>query len=87
MLAESVSLATIGALAGIGTAAIILVAFQDFIALTLKIPFAIPSPFTVLVYGGSALLLSIAIGGIASLYPAYLIIRSEPYETMRKGES
>jgi ABC-type antimicrobial peptide transport system permease subunit len=36
--------------------------------------------------GGSALLLSVVIGGIASLYPAYLINRSEPYETIRKGE-
>jgi putative ABC transport system permease protein len=87
MLAESFSLAIIGALAGIGAATIILVGFQDFIAFTLKIPFTIPSLFTIALYGGSALLLSIIIGVIASLYPAYLINHSEPYETMRKGES
>jgi putative ABC transport system permease protein len=87
MLAESFSLAIIGALAGIGTAAIILVGFQDFVAFTLKIPFTIPSPLTIVADGGSALLLSVIIGGIASLYPAYLINRSEPYETIRKGES
>jgi putative ABC transport system permease protein len=86
MLAESFSLAIIGALAGIITAAIILVGFQDFIAFTLKIPFTIPSPLTLVADGGRALLLSVVIGGIASLYPAYLINRSEPYETIRKGE-
>ena len=87
MLAESFSLAVIGALAGIGAATIILVGFQDFIAFTLKIPFTIPSPFTVALYGGSAIVLSVIIGGIASVYPVYLINHSEPYETMRKGES
>ena len=86
MLAESFSLAIIGALAGIITAAIILVGFQDFIAFTLKIPFTIPSPLTLVADGGRALLLAVLIGGIASLYPAYLINRSEPYETIRKGE-
>jgi putative ABC transport system permease protein len=86
MLAESFSLAIIGALAGIITAAIILVGFQDLIAFTLKIPFTIPSPLTLVADGGSALLLCVAIAGIASLYPAYLINRSEPYETIRKGE-
>jgi putative ABC transport system permease protein len=87
MMAESLSLASIGALTGIGIAALILVGFQDFIAFTLKIPFTIPSPLTIIAYAGSALLLSVVIGGIASLYPAYLITHSEPYETMRKGES
>jgi putative ABC transport system permease protein len=87
IMVESFSLASIGALTGIGIAALILIGFQDYIAFTLKIPFAIPSPLTILAYAGSALLLSVVIGGIASLYPAYLITRSEPYETMRKGES
>jgi putative ABC transport system permease protein len=87
MMAESFSLASIGALTGIGISALILVGFQDFIAFTLKIPFTIPSLLTIVAYAGSALLLSVVIGGIASLYPAYLITRSEPYETMRKGES
>jgi putative ABC transport system permease protein len=87
MMVESLSLASIGALTGIGFAALILVGFQDFIAFTLRIPFTIPSPLTIVTYAGSALLLSVVIGGIASLYPAYLINRSEPYETMRKGES
>lgn len=87
MLAESFSIALIGGLIGIGSAAIFFVFFQDFIATSLKIPFIIPSPLAVLVDGGTALLLCAGIGGIASLYPAILINRSEPYETIRKGKS
>jgi putative ABC transport system permease protein len=87
MLAESFSIALIGGLIGMVTSAIVLVFFQDFIATSLKIPFIIPSPFAILVDGGTALFLCAGIGGIASLYPAILINRSEPYETIRKGES
>jgi putative ABC transport system permease protein len=87
MLAESFSIAIIGGLIGIGAAMVVLVFFQDFIATSLKIPFIIPSPLALLVDGGTALFLCAGIGGIASLYPAILINRSEPYETIRKGES
>ncbi len=87
MLAESFSIAIFGGLIGIMAAAIILVFFQDFIATSLNIPFLIPSPFAILVNGGTALFLCAGIGGIASLYPAVLINRSEPYETIREGES
>ncbi len=87
MLAESFSIAIIGGIIGIGAAMVVLVFFQDFIATSLKIPFIIPSPLAILVDGGTALFLCAGIGGIASLYPAILINRSEPYETIRKGES
>jgi putative ABC transport system permease protein len=87
MLAESFSLAITGGIIGIGTATGFLIIFQNFIAISLKIPFIIPSPLTLLVNGGTALFLCAGIGGISSLYPALLIARSEPYETIRKGES
>jgi putative ABC transport system permease protein len=86
MLAESFSLAITGGLAGIGTAAFFLVLFQDYIAFSLKIPFIIPSLQSLIFDGFTALLLCAGIGGISSLYPAILISRSEPYETIRKGE-
>jgi putative ABC transport system permease protein len=86
MLTESFSISIIGGLIGIGIAAGILIIFQDFIAITLKIPFNVPSLVTFVITAASALLLTIAIGGIASLYPAILINRSEPYESIRKGE-
>jgi ABC-type lipoprotein release transport system permease subunit len=87
MLAESFSISIVGGLIGIVTAAVILVLFQDFIAFSLKIPFIIPSPMAIMYDAGTTLLLSAGIGGIASLYPAILINSSEPYETIRKGES
>ncbi len=87
ILAESFALAIIGGVIGITVVAGILVLYQDFIAFTLKIPFMIPSPGTMLVDGGSTILLSIGIGGLSSLYPATIITRLEPYESIRKGES
>jgi putative ABC transport system permease protein len=86
MLTESFTLAIMGGLIGIGAASVILVAFQDFIALTLKIPFITPSPLALLEYGGGTLALAAVIGGIASFYPAVLVTRADPYETIRKGE-
>jgi putative ABC transport system permease protein len=87
MLAESFVLAIIGGLIGIGVAIGIMASYQDLIALMLKIPFLIPSPLVILAQGGDALLLMIGIAGASSVYPIYRITRSEPYETIRKGES
>ena len=87
MLAESFALSISGGFIGIFAAIIILVGFQDFISSSLKIPFIIPSLVSILAGGGSALLFSIVVGGISSLWPAVRIIRSEPYETIRRGES
>ncbi|MDD1695743.1 MAG: ABC transporter permease [Methanoregula sp.] len=87
IFAESFSVAAIGGFIGIGGSAIILVMFQDFIASSLKIPFIIPSPLAILVNGITALILCAVIGGIAALYPAIQINRSDSYETIRKGES
>ena len=87
MFAESFSIAVIGGLIGIGASAVIILLFQDFIALSLKIPFIIPSPLAIMVNGITTLILCTVIGGIASLYPAIQISRSDSYETIGKGES
>ncbi len=86
LLVESFSLAIMGGCIGIGVSATILVLYQDFIMHLLKIPFIIPSLTTILVQGGSALLLSIVVGGVSALYPVIIFIRSEPYESIR-GEN
>ncbi len=86
VLAESFSLAIAGSLVGIGTALVILVSFQNLIAITLKIPFIAPAPGALLSGIIMALLLSVGIGGIATIYPAVLISRMKPYETIRNGE-
>lgn len=87
LLAESFALAIAGGVLGIGGAMGVLVLYQDLVSQTLAIPFLIPSPLTILVQGGDALLLLIGIAGVSSLYPIYRIARSEPYETIRRGES
>jgi putative ABC transport system permease protein len=87
VLAESFSLSIIGGFFGIGAAVVILVGFEDFIASTLRIPFVIPSPLSIMAAAGSALILVIVMGGIASLYPAFLITRSDPFDTIRRGTS
>jgi ABC-type lipoprotein release transport system permease subunit len=86
MLAESFTLAILGALAGIASAGLVLVAFQDFVAFSLKIPFTVPSAMAILADAAGALAVPVIIGGIASLYPAVLVSRSEPYAVIRKGD-
>jgi putative ABC transport system permease protein len=87
ILAESFSLAIIGGLIGIGLSAGFLILYQDFIKFSLEIPLITPTFQALLFEGGSALLLTMGIAGISSLYPVYLMTRREPYETIRKGES
>jgi putative ABC transport system permease protein len=87
MLVESFSLAIIGSLIGILSAAGFLVLYQDYIKIRLEIPLITPTFQALLIEGGGALLLTIGIAGISSLYPVLLITRSELYETIRKGES
>ncbi|MBP1928336.1 putative ABC transport system permease protein [Methanolinea mesophila] len=86
MLAEAFSLALIGGLIGIATSAGLLVIYQDYLMHSVKIPFIIPSPLSVLAGGGIALALVIGIAGISSLYPVLRATRLEPYEAIRRGE-
>jgi putative ABC transport system permease protein len=85
VLAESVTLAILGALTGIGAAVLVLVAFQDFVAFSLKIPFTVPSAMAILADASGAIMIPVIISGIASLYPAVLISRSEPYGSLQEG--
>lgn len=87
ILAESFSLSVIGGLTGIGGAALFLAAFQDYISYTLNIPFIIPTPAAILIDSGIALLIPVIIGGLSSLYPVILVFRTDPYDTIRSGES
>jgi putative ABC transport system permease protein len=84
-LAESFSLAAAGCLLGVGSAMGIILLFQDFIAVSLNVPFIIPSLQTMLAEGLVTLLLCAMIGGVSAVYPAWLINRSDPYETIRRG--
>ena len=78
ILAESFAASVLGALAGIGAALLVLVAFQDLIVFTLGIPFSIPSLPALILAAGWAFLLTVMLGGLLSLYPTYRVLRSEP---------
>jgi putative ABC transport system permease protein len=83
ILAESFAASVIGSLMGIGTSAVVLVAFQDLIAFTLEIPFSIPSLPALIAGAGSTFLICITLGGLVSIYPTLKILRSEPYRATR----
>ena len=87
LLAESFTSSAIGSLLGIGSAAVILISFQDFIAFSLKIPFSIAPPLTLIAAAGSTLLFCLVISGIALLYPTIRIVRSEAYRNIRDIET
>lgn len=87
VLAESFISSVIGSLIGIGSAAIILFGFQDFITFSLEIPFFIPQPHIILAAAGITLLVCLMISGIASLYPTIRIIRSEAYRNIQDSSS
>lgn len=84
-LAETFSLSIVGSLIGILGAGFLLVSFQDFIAYSLRVPFVLPAPAALVIAAGSALLLSVVIGGIASVYPTIRVIRSEAFQAIRNN--
>ncbi len=83
VLGESLMLAAIGGLLGIGFSFTVIALFQDAIAAALQIPFLMPGPAGIAWEAGGALVLAIGIGGIAALYPAHRSSRADPYESMR----
>jgi putative ABC transport system permease protein len=84
MIAESFTSSVIGCVIGIGTAAIFLISFQNFISFSLEIPFSIAPPPTLIAAAASTLLFCLAVSGIASLYPTIRIVRSEAYRNLPK---
>jgi len=84
-ITESVLLTLAGACTGIGTAALFLVAFGDFIAISLKIPFTMPPAGSILTSMGVALCLPVISGIIATLYPAVQVSRADPYTVIREA--
>jgi ABC-type antimicrobial peptide transport system permease subunit len=86
MIAESFTSSVIGCVIGIGSAAIFLISFQNFISFSLEIPFSIAPPLTLIAAAASTLLFCLAVSGIASLYPTIRIVRSEAYRNLPPGK-
>lgn len=86
ILGESVIIAAIGAAIGVAASWVVLTLFQDYIAMLVQIPLIMPRTTTLAGGAGTALALTIGIGGLAALYPAIHYSRMEPYDAMRSGD-
>ncbi|MDD1696480.1 MAG: FtsX-like permease family protein [Methanoregula sp.] len=87
ILAETFSSSVIGSLAGIGAALIVLIGFQDVIALSLEIPFSIPAPQDIIFATVITLIITLMISAIASIYPTVRLLRSEVYSKTDADDS
>lgn len=83
---ESIVVSTLGGILGIIISWLLLVLFQELIGSIIKIPLSIPAASDLITISLQSLILTIAVGGIASLYPAYRSATMEPYTAIRSGE-
>jgi len=89
VIAESLVLATIGGIAGVGVSLIAfsLMTMQGLLNSALQVSFRTPAPIDLGQMAGLALFAVIAIGSISSLWPAYRSSTMNPYDAIRsKGE-
>jgi putative ABC transport system permease protein len=85
VLAESLFLAITGGIAGVcvSIAAFTLMNIQGVLNSALQVSFRMPSITAIIFMAGIALGVVIAIGSLASLYPAYTSSRMNPYDAIR----
>jgi putative ABC transport system permease protein len=85
VIAESLVLATIGGIAGVGISLIAfsLMNMQGLLNSALQVSFRMPVPADIGQIAGLALFAVIAIGSIASLWPAYRSSTMNPYDAIR----
>ena len=86
ILGESVIIAAIGGIIGIGASWIILVMFQSYISVMTRIPLSIPAVSSLVSISVLTFIVTVAVGGLAALYPAVRSALMEPYEAIRSGE-
>ncbi len=85
ILAESLFLAITGGIAGVctGIAVLTLMNMQGVLNSALQVSFRMPLITDIGFMAGIALVVVIVIGGLASLYPAYISSRMNPYDAIR----
>jgi putative ABC transport system permease protein len=86
VMSESLLLAAIGGFIGVGISlvAIILLSATGTLDTILQVSTLFPAPFEIGLMAGVALLCVIAIGSLASLYPAYRSGIMNPYDAIRR---
>ncbi len=87
VLVEALILAGLGTLIGASVSATVILVSKDFITTSLGIPFLWPSILTLAGQVMLVALAAVAIGGLASLYPALKASKMEPYDAIKSGSS
>jgi putative ABC transport system permease protein len=87
VLVEALILAGLGALIGAAVTGVIIALFQNLIMTSLEIPFLWPSVLQLSFDIGLVGIAAVAIGGLASLYPAIRASRLDPYDAIRSGQN
>jgi putative ABC transport system permease protein len=86
VLGEFLLVAAAGAFLGILVSLGLLLLFGRALALALAVPLALPGLTSLLPAVGTAFGATVAVGGLAALFPAIQATRMEPYEAMRSGD-
>jgi putative ABC transport system permease protein len=86
VIGESLIIAAIGGILGIIISLVILTGLQNYIGELTKVPLLSPEPVNLLIMVIYSLLLTIIVGALASLYPAYKSAIIDPYTAIRSGE-
>ena len=86
IMLEAVMITLAGGLAGLGIGALLLYGFKGMILGYLKLPYILPSMVVLQELIAGAVIFAVVTGMLASLLPAMLGSRKEPYESIRLGE-
>ncbi|MBQ9263445.1 MAG: ABC transporter permease [Clostridia bacterium] len=85
VLAESALSSFLGALAGIGVAAAVVLPFATLIETSLNLPYLTPGTGTVLLLALGTLIATVFIGSLASAFAAFRLSRIDPGAILREG--
>jgi putative ABC transport system permease protein len=86
IMLEAVMITTAGGLLGLGIGALLLYNVKNLILGYLKLPYLLPPLPVLQELVGGAILFAVITGLLASVLPAILASRLEPYEAIRQGE-
>jgi len=86
ILLEATMITTAGGIIGLGIGALLLYSLKNMIISYLKLPYILPTLTVLQELIAGAILFAVVTGLLASLLPAVLGSRMEPYEAIRQGE-